>query len=118
MRAFLCAPRKINLVCTVNRSSGSPTVLKNILNKKNKIKTCSIKVKDICDNPPSLFFFDKTYHLVLRDSALVYPKCTSRVQYFKVYFFVSCFSKMSLNKIKLKLGTMMLNAYEKNYADD
>ena len=31
----------------------------------------------------------------------------------KVYFFVSCFSAMSLNRTKLKSGTRKLKAYEK-----
>ena len=38
MRAFFSAPLKINLGCTVNKYSGSPTVLQNVLNKKRKIK--------------------------------------------------------------------------------
>ena len=38
MRTFFSAPRKTSLECTANRYSGSPTVLKNVLNKKLKIK--------------------------------------------------------------------------------
>ena len=38
MKTFFSVPRKINLQCTVNKFSGSPTVLKNVLNKKHKIK--------------------------------------------------------------------------------
>ena len=38
MRVFFSAPRKISVGCTVNRCSGSPTVLKNVLDKKRKIK--------------------------------------------------------------------------------
>ena len=44
------------------------------------------------------FVFDKTYHLVLKDSALVHPVCAPsvhpRVHFFKGYFFVSCFPTM------------------------
>ena len=32
------APKKVNLGCTVNMFSGSPTVLKKVFNKKCKIK--------------------------------------------------------------------------------
>ena len=66
-----------------------------------------------------VFVFDKTYHLVLRDSALVHPERAPsvhpRVYFFKVYFFVSwfCFPRMSLNRTKLKYGTMKLKADEK-----
>ena len=63
-----------------------------------------------------IFVFDKTYHLVLRDSALVYPEISPsvhpRVHFFKVYF-VSCFLIVSLNRTKLKYGTMKLKTYEK-----
>ena len=38
MGTFFSAPGKINSGCTVNRCSSSPTVLKNILNNKHKIK--------------------------------------------------------------------------------
>ena len=38
MRDFFGAPQKINLVCTVNKCSGSQTVLKKVLNKKHKRK--------------------------------------------------------------------------------
>ena len=64
-----------------------------------------------------IFVFDKTYHLVLKDSTLVYPKSAQsvhpRVHFFKVYFFVSCFLTMPLNRTKLKYITMNLKAYEK-----
>ena len=64
-----------------------------------------------------VFVFDKTYHLVLKDSTLVNPESApslhSRVHFFKVYFFVSCFSTISLNRTKLKYGTLKLKAYEK-----
>ena len=38
MKDFFSEPRKTNLGCTVNLYSGSLTVLKNVLNKKRKIK--------------------------------------------------------------------------------
>ena len=38
MRAFFRAPEKVNPGCTVNRFSGSATVLKKVFNKKCKIK--------------------------------------------------------------------------------
>ena len=63
-----------------------------------------------------VFVFDKTYHLVLRDSALVHhertPSVHPRVYFFAVYFFVSwfCFPRMPLNRTKLKYGTMKLKA--------
>ena len=64
-----------------------------------------------------VFIFDKTYHLVLRDYALVHRKSAfsrqPRMHFFKLYFFVSCFLTMPLNRIKLKYGTMKLKAYEK-----
>ena len=47
-----------------------------------------------------VFVFDKTYHLVLRNSDLVYS-------------FASCFSTIPLNKTKLKYGAMKLKVYEK-----
>ena len=63
------------------------------------------------------FVYDETYHLVLRDSALVHPESEPSVHptvhFFKVCFFVSCFPTMSLNRTKLKYGTMKLMAYEK-----
>ena len=63
-----------------------------------------------------VFVFDKTYHLVLKDSTFVQPKSAPsvhpRVHFFKVYF-VSCFPTISLNRAKLKYGTMKLKAYEK-----
>ena len=64
------------------------------------------------------FVSDKIYHLVLRDSALVHPESAPllhpRVHLFKVYFFVTCFPTMSLNRTKLKYETMKPKAYEKN----
>ena len=64
-----------------------------------------------------IFVFDKTYHLVLRDSALVHPESAPSmhlgVHFFKVYSFVSCFLTVSLNRTKLKYGTIKLkNLYE------
>ena len=63
-----------------------------------------------------VFVFDKTYHLVLRDSALVHsesaPSLHPRVHFFKVYSFVSYFPTMLLNKAKLNYGTMKLKTYE------
>ena len=38
MKPVFSASRKINLGCTVNRCSGSPTVLKNVLNQNRKLK--------------------------------------------------------------------------------
>ena len=64
-----------------------------------------------------IFVFDKTYHLVLRDSALVHPESAPsvhpRVHFFKVYYFVSSFPTVPLNRTKLKYGTMELKTYEK-----
>ena len=65
-----------------------------------------------------VFVFDKTYHLVLRDSALVHtesaPSVHSRVHFFKTYFFMSCFPTISLKITNLKYGTIKLKAYEKS----
>ena len=64
-----------------------------------------------------VFVFDKTYHLVLKDSTLVHsesaPSVHSRVHFLKVYVFVSCFPTISLNRTKLKYGNLKLKAYEK-----
>ena len=64
------------------------------------------------------FVSDKICHLVQRDSALVHPESAPslypRVHLFKVYFFVTRFPTMSLNRIKLKYETMKPKAYEKN----
>ena len=64
-----------------------------------------------------VFVFDKTYHLVLKDSTLVHhessPSVHSKVHFFKVYFFVSCFPTISLTRTKLKYGTLKLKAYGK-----
>ena len=38
MRALFSEPKNINFGCTVNKCSSSPAVLKNVLNKKHKIK--------------------------------------------------------------------------------
>ena len=63
--------------------------------------------------------FDKTYHLVLRDSTLEHPESAPsahpRVHFLKVCFFVNCLSTMSLNRTKLKYENMKLKAYEKLY---
>ena len=63
-----------------------------------------------------VFVFDKTY-LVLRYSVLVHPESTPlvhpRVHFFKVYFFMSLFPAIPLNRTKLKYRNMMLKAYEK-----
>ena len=46
----------------------------------------------------------------------MHPKNTSSVHptvhVSRVYFFMSCFPTMPLNRTKLKYGTMMLKAYE------
>ena len=60
-----------------------------------------------------VFVLDKTYHPVLRDSALVHPQCTTSCTFFKGYFFVSCFPTIPLKRTKLKYGTIKLKAYEK-----
>ena len=62
-----------------------------------------------------VFVFDKTYHLVLRDSVLVHLESALHpwVYFFKVYSFVSCFSTVPLNRTKLKYGTLELKTYEK-----
>ena len=64
-----------------------------------------------------VFASDKTYHLVLRDSALVHPESASsvhpKVHFFKLYFFVSYFPRIPFNRTKLKYGTMKIKTYEK-----
>ena len=64
-----------------------------------------------------IFVFDKTYHLVLRDCALVHPESAPsvhpRLHFFKVYSFVSCFLTVPLNRTNLKYRTMKLKAHEK-----
>ena len=64
-----------------------------------------------------ILVFDKPYHLVLRESALVHPESAPsvhpRVHFFKAYFFVTCFPTISLIRTKLKYGTLKLKAYEK-----
>ena len=47
--------------------------------------------------------------MVVRDSDLQY----FAVHFFEVYFFVSCFPTMYLNRTKIKYGAMKLKAYEK-----
>ena len=114
MPAFFSAPRKINLGC-----SGFQTVFKNILNKKRKIKhvTSKWRTSGIIQQ---IFVFDKTYNLVLKDSTLVHPKSAPsvhpRVHFFKVYFFVSCFPTMSLNRTKVR--HYEAKGLWKNYIDD
>ena len=114
MRAFFSSSRKINLGCTVN--SCSPTVFKNVLNKKRKIKHVAPMSKTSVIIL-QVFVFDKTYHLVLKDSILAHPESApsvhSRVYFFKVCFFVSCFPTISLNRTKLKYGIIKLKANEK-----
>ena len=116
MRAFLDALRNINLGCIGDRCSGSPTVLKNVLNEKCKIKHVPLKCKTSVIIL-QVFVFHKAYHLVLRDSALVHLESATSVHttahFLKVYFFVSCFPTMPSNRAKLKYGTMKLKAYEK-----
>ena len=58
------------------------------------------------------FVFDKIYHLVLKDCALVHPE-NAQDALFKVFFFVGCFPTNPLNRTKLKYGTMKVKAYEK-----
>ena len=106
MKPIFSILRKINLGCTVNRFSGSPSVLKNVLVKKRKTKHEQSKWKT---SMIILHFdVDKTYHLVLRDSTLVLPEIAPSVHlsvhFFTVYFFVCCFLTMPLNRTKLKYG--------------
>ena len=64
-----------------------------------------------------VFVFDKTYHVILKDSVLVHPENAPsvypRVHFFKVYSFVSCSPAVPLNRTKLKYGTMKLKTYKK-----
>ena len=46
--------------------------------------------------------------MYLESAYSVYP----RVHFLKVYFFMSCFATMLLNRTKLKYGIMQLKAYE------
>ena len=106
MKTIFSTLRKINLGCTVNRFSGSPSVLKNVLVKKRKAKHEQSKWKT---SMIILHFdVDKTYHLVLRDSTLEHPEIAPSVHlsvhFFKVSFFVCCFLTMPLNRTKLKYG--------------
>ena len=61
-----------------------------------------MKVKDLRDNPTS-FVFDKIYHMVLKDSALVHPESAPsihpRMPFFKVYSFVSYFPTNAFIKL-------------------
>ena len=41
------------------------------------------------------------------------PSVHPRVHFFKVFFFVSCFPTIALNRTKLKYGAMKLKAHEK-----
>ena len=73
-------------------------------------------MEDFWDNP-AIFLFLIKHHPVLRDSALGHPKSAHsvqlRVHFFKVYYFVSCFPTVPLNRTKLKYGIMKLKAYKK-----
>ena len=115
MEGFFSALQKINLGYSINRSSISPTVLKSFPNKNRKSKDVAYKWKTSMVIL-QVFVFDKTYHLVLKDSALIHPESApsvhSRVHFFKIYSFVSCFPTVPLNRTKLKYGTMKLT-YEK-----
>ena len=88
MKPFFSAPQKINSDDSVNRCSISPTVLKNFLNKNGKIKYVAQKCK-ASKIIRKIFVFDKKYHLVLRDAALVYPESAASVHpavdFFKIY---------------------------------
>ena len=107
MKGFFGALQKINLGYSINRSSTSPTVLKNVPNKSGKLKDVAYKWKTSMIML-QVFVFDKTYHLVLKDSALMHPESApavhSRAHFFKVYSFVSCFLTVPLNRNKLKYG--------------
>ena len=107
MKAFFRAARKINLGYTVNWLSGSPTVLKNVLNKMRKIKHVAPKKKTSVIIL-KVFVFNET---------LVHPKSPPSVHhtvhFFKVNFLVNCLPTIPLNRTKLKYGTMKLKAYEK-----
>ena len=107
MKGFFSAPQKINLGYSINRSSTSPIVLKNFPNKNGKLKDVAYKWKTSMIIL-QVFVFDKTYHLVLKDSALIHPESApsvhSRVHFFKIYSFVSCFPTVPLNRTKLKYG--------------
>ena len=63
-----------------------------------------------------ILVFDKPYHLVLRESALVHPESAPsvhpKVHFLKKYFLVSCFLTIPLNRTILKYGTMKQKAYE------
>ena len=61
--------------------------------------------------------FDKTYFLVLRDSASAHPErahlAHPMMHFLKLYSFVSCFPIIPLNRTKLKYRAMKLKTYEK-----
>ena len=78
MKVFFSAPRKINLGYSINRSSISPTVLRSFPNKNRKSKDVAYKWKTSMVIL-QVFVFDKTYHLVLKDSALVQPESAPSV---------------------------------------
>ena len=107
----------INLGCTINRWSGSPTVLKNIPDKKRKLNM-QHKIERLLWQFFKFFVLNKTYHLALRDSALLHPESAplvhGMVHFFKVYLFVSCFPIMSIHRTKLKYGIVKVKAYEKS----
>ena len=64
-----------------------------------------------------VFVFDKTYHLILTDSALLHPESAPslhpRVHFFKVYSFVTVPPTVPLKKTKVKHGTLKLKTLEK-----
>ena len=64
-----------------------------------------------------VLIFYKTYHLGLRDSALVHPEIAlsvdPTVHFFKVYSFLTYFLKMPFNRTKLKYETSELMTYVK-----
>ena len=63
-----------------------------------------------------VFVFDKASS-GSKNSSLVHPESAPsghpKVHFLKVYFFVSCFPTIPLNRTKLKYGTMKLKAFEK-----
>ena len=79
MTVFFSAPQKVNLGCSVNRCSSSPTLLTGSFDKNDEIKYVAQKLKTYLIIL-KIFIFDKTNHMVLNNSALVYPK----VPFFKV----------------------------------
>ena len=67
-----------------------------------------------------IFVFDKTSHLVLRDSTFVHtesaPSACPTMDFFKVYSFVSCFLTVPLYRTKLKDDAMKLKTYVNDWA--